>query len=287
MTDENRLEPKRADWRNLILSSLKPSRYGDIIGSVLWPALVALAILGFAQVGIATVNMALKWPEEVKKFKKQWVASFPVVKISNGVASTDEMKTVTGEIQIWGMGKSLPVMVDTTGRITEPDPVWTSGFLLTTSELVIRQTVAKGRTSDQRIPLKKINEMYGDLVLDEKGIADLAKKLKPQMMSSTFFRGFVRFALSKGMHVFMGTLITLIVTGIKKNRVKYIELVRLGFYALIPPVLIEAIILTALPLFPEKTYMFFFYFYITLYVGYIVLAALGLEKPEPTVEAQP
>ncbi|GEM_PF-2976881 len=274
MTEEIKTDqPER--WE-LAVSSWNPRRYRELIQSPLWPALVALLIIGALQYCAIAVHVFLRWPKEVESIAVQWDKSFPKVAISDGVASSEEERPVTGEIEIWG--ESIPLVVDTTGATRDIDPAWTEGLLLTTTEFVIRQARPKMKPTDQRNSLADLNRYYGDIVLDSDGIRSLGNKMRSYWLGTMFLQGMVRFALLKVIHVFIGTLVTLLAAGLSRRRPEYSKLVKLGFYALIPATTVELAALLLVQLVPEESLQFVFFIYVAVYVSYLVLAVLNLDK---------
>lgn len=268
-------QTKIPEWK-FIVWSISPSRYRELADSLLWPALVALLVIGALQSAIAVGFLASKWQDEVVKFSSQWEKSFPVLTIANGTATAEASLLVTGEITLMDM--KMRVAVDTSGKTTEIDPSWSDGILLTTAEMIIKETVPDISPREQRIPYKKINELYGSITLDSKGIAELADRLKPQWLGSTFLGGIFRYSISKAMHIFVGILITLLIAAITKRPAKFIRLLKLSSYAMIPASIFEAPIMLVGSLLMLKIYQWLFFIYIAVYVAYLTLGALNLEK---------
>jgi len=276
MTEENKQE--KTDWWRPALDSYKPANYRNLIEAALWPALVTLLVLGIAQGGVLAADFALRWPDEVEKLATQWEKSFPKVAISNGIASSDATRPVTGEIDMWD--KPFLVAVDTTGATHDIDPAWTQGLLITTSEIVIRQAARGRKPVDQRKPLLDLNNWLGDITLDAEGIRQLGAKLRSYYIGNMFTQWIINFALIKAVHMFMGTIIMLIAVGLTHRRVRYSKLVKLGFYALIPATTVELFFLSASSVLPESARQILFFIYVAIYVAYLVMAILNLDKPE-------
>ncbi len=278
MEEPEKKEQTRSGWWKYILWSYDPRRYPALIEVMLWPALVALLLLGIIQYGAAATQLSKKWPAIVEQVAGQWDRKFPRVVIEDGVAETEETVKVTGELSI--NSSKFHVIIDTTGETKEMDPTWMHGMLLTTSEVLIKMPTPGGAPHTSRIPLKEINSAFGKITLDSDGIREMGKKMLPKWLMSIFLQGILRFALVKVVHVFLGTLVTLIALGLMKSRVQYSRLVKLGFYALIPAVTVDALIFIASPVLHKSVHSYLFIIYIAVYVAFLVMATLNISKAQ-------
>lgn len=278
MEEPEKKKENRPGWWKYMLWSYDPRRYPALIEVVLWPALIALLLLGVIQYGAAANQLSKKWPVIVEQMAGQWDEKFPRVVIEDGTARTGEAVRVTGELSI--NDSEFRVIIDTTGKTKEMDPTWMHGMLLTTSEVLIKMPTTGGAPRTSRTPLKEINRAFGKIILDSGGIRQMGKKMLPKWLMSIFIQGLLRFALVKVVHVFLGTLVTLIALGLLKSRVQYSKLVKLGFYALIPAVTVEALVFIASPVLHESVHSYLFIIYIAVYVAFLVTAALNISKAQ-------
>jgi len=276
MEEPDKKEQGRPQWWDCIIWSYEPRRYPALIEAALWPALVALLLLGVIQYGATATRLSKKWPVIVDQVASQWDEKFPRVLIEDGAAYTEEAVRVTGELSI--DGNKFPVIIDTAGTTKEMDPTWMHGMLLTTSEMVLKMPAPGGAPHQSRTPLREINKVFGKITLDSDGIREMGRKMLPKWLMSVFLQGILKFALVKVVHVFLGTLVSLIALGLLKSRVQYSMLVKLGFYALIPAVTVEALVFVASPLLPESLYSYLFAVYIAVYVAFLVMAALNISR---------
>lgn len=264
-----------AQWWRAFVSAWVPARYRDIAESPAWFALAAVAIIGVIQYSVMTARLAVEWPGIVNQVSAQWEKSLPKITIKGGVASTDETKPVTGEINVNDM--KIKVLIDTSGASKSLDPAWTDALLVGSREIVIRQTPPEIKPMEERRKLSELTEKFGDIVIDADGIRVLGKKIMPYWLGTMFVQGMLRFVLFKAIHIFFGSLVMLITAVVSRRRVQYSKLIKLAVYAIVPAVTFELFILLVSLALPRLPYAFFFFPYFAIYMAYLVLGTLSIE----------
>ncbi len=202
----------------------------------------------------------------------------PEINIKNGEVSSPAKQPLIYE---W---KDSAFVLDTTGTITSLSK-YKSGILITEHALMVKHA-ENNKTQTEEYDLSKIKsfkiapgEKKGEFIIlsfeqrsfsltqkDIERLSDIIGKVIFPVVTIAFF---LYFLFAKIFHLFLFSLLSLIVNTITDAKLKYDNLLNIGIFALTPPVIFSALVLV---LGLNIAAPFGFLLYIGLYSLFLVMA---------------
>lgn len=202
----------------------------------------------------------------------------PEINIKNGEVSSPAKQPLIYE---W---KDSAFVLDTTGTITSLSK-YKSGILIMEHALMIKHT-ENNKTQTEEYDLSKIKsfkiapgEKKGEFIIlsfeqrsfsltqkDIEMLSDIVGKVIFPVVTIAFF---LYFLFAKFLHLFLFSLLSLIVNTVTDTKLKYDNLLNIGIFALTPPVIFSALVLV---LGLNIAAPFVFLLYIGLYSLFLVMA---------------
>ncbi len=186
------------------------------------PSLIGyLAVLIVIATVVTTISTQIRTAAILEEAKPWLADNIPELRISDGKLSSPVDQPYIWESEDFGF------VLDTTGDITELDPAYEQGVLLTETEVVYRQSRFETRRYD-------VSD-FPDMVLDEDTWDRWIDTIKSWLWAGVAIASFLWLWVIKLLQVLFWSLIGLVVSMLTKRSLRYGALFNIGIYALTVP----------------------------------------------------
>lgn len=283
-------------WKSLTIS-FQPRAYRKIVSQTFGRSFGYLALFLLLASAVLSIKYTLILREGMEK-ANEWInTNLPgkisetlpeKIRVENGVVSTSAEEPF---VRRWSFGEGgkqeeFAFIIDTTGQIPNLDD-YQYGFLLTRDKLIFKNTKPRGAVEIQEQDLSEVKSFTlrrGDEEKGEFAVFTWEERAFPltyenierwrrttsRLLPLMIVPLFIHYLVAKLVQLFLFSLASLIINELTKARLEYRNLLNIGIFALVPPIVLALLVKLA-----GESIPYFFLLYILLYLTFLFMGIKG------------